>query len=128
MSVFWDMYGPGMAGDFQDRGGQKGVNEAKGAAREARTEVEHLERKVDMLAMICQAMWELLKEHGGVPEELLATKVQEIDLRDGKLDGKLGTRNAITCTACGRTVNKRHQRCLYCGAPRGQGGEVFERL
>ena len=43
----------------------------------------------------------------------LTTKMNEIDLRDGKMDGKLAVDGTI-CEQCGRTYSRRHNRCLYC--------------
>ena len=39
----------------------------------------------------------------------------EIDLRDGKADGKM-TRSDTDCFQCGRRLGKRRRNCLYCGA------------
>ena len=44
---------------------------------------------IDTLALSCAAMWELLSEKLGVTEQELLAKIEEIDLRDGKLDGKI---------------------------------------
>lgn len=42
----------------------------------------------------------------------------EIDLSDGKLDGKVREQPGVSaCASCGRTLSKRHARCFYCTAP-----------
>ena len=46
----------------------------------------------------------------------LEAKIQELHLRDGKLDGKL-TLNPVNCTECGRKLHERRKTCLYCGTP-----------
>ena len=62
-------------------------------------------------------------EHvAGVAGELLAfgdavLKVElatEIDLRDGKADGKI-TAHPLRCPSCDRVSSSRHAKCLYCG-------------
>jgi hypothetical protein len=93
---------------------------------ESGSHIEALERKVTMLALISQAMWEIMREKGGVPEDILAAKVEEIDLRDGLCDGRLA-RGAVKCPACGKSINHRHQQCPYCGR-RLPEKEVFDRL
>ena len=69
---------------------------------------------MDSLAMTCQAMWELLRDRTDLTDEDIEEKLQEIDLRDGSADGKM-TSTVGECPACHRTVNSRHDRCLYCG-------------
>lgn len=82
--------------------------------------VSELEDKVDSLSITCQALWELLRERNNVTEAELDSKVNEIDLRDGRSDGKMGG-GGSSCAKCGRVLNKRHLRCMYCG-------ESFEKL
>ena len=41
-------------------------------------------------------------------------RVEEIDLRDGRRDGKL-TKNVTECPVCQRTMSRRYGRCFYCG-------------
>ena len=49
-------------------------------------------------------------------EEALMSKIQEIDLKDGVLDGKVRKGPAKKCHECNRTMNRMHNKCLYCGA------------
>ena len=60
-------------------------------------------------------MWELLSESNNIPEESLLRKVNEVDLLNGSLDGKVRI-PPKKCSRCGRTVSKRHMRCIYCGS------------
>ncbi len=74
-----------------------------------------LEEKVDKLALICRAAWEIVRDHYGLSDEDLLNKVKEIDLLDGVLDGKVAPAPKA-CPKCGRAVSRRHMRCIYCGA------------
>ena len=74
-----------------------------------------VEDRLDRLLLVCSAMWELLREKTGLTEEDLMAKVQEMDLRDGSPDGKV-RKQVLKCVQCGRTMSRRHHRCLYCGA------------
>ena len=74
-----------------------------------------LEEKVDKLALICRATWEIVRDHYGLSDDDLLNKVKEIDLLDGVLDGKV-TIAPKTCSKCGKVVSRRHMRCIYCGA------------
>ncbi|MBB5205044.1 hypothetical protein HNQ51_002363 [Inhella inkyongensis] len=100
------------------------IKEAKQATRDLRDqqcterdaqaqELRRLESKIDGLALVTQALVELLQAQG-VSEQAIVAKVREIDLRDGQLDGKMG-RKAQACTSCGRTVHPRQRACMYCG-------------
>lgn len=96
-------------------------------ARRARTpsrKTRELEGRVDQLTLVCMAMWSILKEKAGVTEKELLARVEQIDLADGKADGKM-TVGIVKCTACGRTLGRRHRKCLYCGAPRA-GSTAFD--
>jgi hypothetical protein len=72
-----------------------------------------LESRVDRLSLVNLALWTLLQERVGLTEDELMAKVQELDLRDGKLDGRM--QSAITeCPECSRPLSQRHRKCLYC--------------
>jgi len=69
---------------------------------------------INMLFMITQALWELLKTEHGYTDERLAEKVIAIDLSDGRLDGKAPKQERPDCPSCGKKMG-RHPACLYCG-------------
>jgi hypothetical protein len=66
------------------------------------------------MAMVCQALWTILSEKLQVTEEELVNRVNDIDLSDGQLDGKV-RRTAAECPKCSRKVARRFPRCIYCG-------------
>ncbi len=100
---------------------EKGISEAKSDASSAKDEVSRhndrvreLEFSLHRMALASQAMWELLRTRLGVTEEELLATMKEIDLRDGKLDGRMSAQ-VTKCPQCQRTVGNRHARCIYCG-------------
>ncbi len=109
MSAFWALHHSGIASYAQ-----ASATDASNRAREARTKVDELETKCDKALLVCEAMWTLLRDKLGVTEQELVDRVNEIDLSDGKLDGKV-RRPAVECTKCHRKVARRFQRCVYCG-------------
>jgi hypothetical protein len=122
MSLLWDFYfGPGSPwemnrpGDDAYDAATSAKEEAERAAKTAGEVQKSLDEKIDRLALICRAMWELLRERTGLSEEALVEKVREVDLLDGQLDGR-ATVPPKKCPECGRTVSKRHRRGIYCGA------------
>ncbi len=108
MTLFWN--------DFERvSGAESAARRATSAAARAQEEARWVEQRLDKLALICRALWELLRERTDLSEEDLMVKVKEIDLRDGEADGKVG-RKIKTCPKCGRVMSPAHARCLYCGA------------
>ncbi len=91
--------------------------ERDSARKLGRAEDEHqsLQQDLDRLTLACAAMWSLLKEHGHTEEELLA-RMEELDQRDGRIDGKLAL-DAVVCAGCGRKSRGQRRACLYCGKP-----------
>ena len=90
------------------------IIEARKATRSLEDFQMNLGENFDRLTLICRAMWELMREQTNLTEEDLLKKVKEIDLLDGVLDAKLKN-PPKKCSQCGRTVSKRHMRCIYCG-------------
>ena len=91
------------------------AGEASSKADQAKFKADLFEDRLDRIFLVCEAMWELLKRKTGTTEEELARMVEEIDLSDGKLDGKKRVK-VRSCAECGKTLSIKHRRCLYCGA------------
>lgn len=89
------------------------ISRANRSAEKTAERTAELEEMVDRLVLACKAMWELLRDSAGLSESQFAEKVWEIDLRDGKLDGK-SEAAPTTCPNCSRPNSARRQRCLYC--------------
>ena len=87
---------------------------AKNAAEAAGRRLRVLEANLAKTLMICETLWELLRDEHGWSEETLHKKLYEVDMRDGVLDGK-NQRKAVECPDCGHTVSARHPACIYCG-------------
>ena len=85
-------------------------------ARAGHPKTEHL----DKLLLICQAMWELVKEKTDLKDEDLLKMVTELDLKDGKPDGKY-TKPPVDCPKCGAKICRKFNRCLFCGQEYSEG-------
>ena len=79
------------------------------------TEIEDLKRKVSALEIACQAMFEIMESRLDVSEKAIIEKMEEIDRRDGNLDGKTAPA-VVICAECGRKTNDARSNCVYCGA------------
>jgi|GEM_PF-330613 len=76
--------------------------------------IEHLEETVERLSLMCMAVAEIVRDRVGVSQQEIEAKVQEIDLRDGKLDGRLRSATC-DCTHCRHTNAPHRRNRLYCG-------------
>jgi hypothetical protein len=85
------------------------------AATDVRTQNEFIQCDVEKLFMLTEALWTILKEKHGCTDAELVQRVQEIDMRDGKLDGKVA-KVKPDCPKCSRKLMGKRPVCLYCGA------------
>jgi hypothetical protein len=94
-------------------------------ANKARSETEELKDDVEKLLMITEALWTILKEQLGYDEDELIRRIEEIDMRDGILDGKVKAGINPDCPECGRKLIGKRAKCLYCGVEVKR--DLFER-
>lgn len=118
MSMFWDL--------SQDRRISSVSTDASRASQKASEVAEQqrsMEARVDSMMLACQAMWEIIRDQHGISDQQLQEKMEEIDLRDGRLDGRISP-GVFSCAKCGRNTSRRRDRCLYCGQA-VEGQELF---
>lgn len=82
-------------------------------------DVQFLEAKIDRMKLVTRALWEIVRDNTSITEAMLEAKVKEIDLRDGRADGRDGARAAMNCHACQRVIQRGMTKCQYCGAEQG---------
>ena len=107
--MLWELYQ-----QSQIRDANATASRAESKSQNVRYEIARLEDKLESLALTCQALWEIARDHSGLSDEQLLAKVSEIDLRDGVADGKMGSGTG-KCSKCGRTLSKKRMSCMYCG-------------
>jgi len=91
------------------------ADRAARSAAQARTKTDFLQADIEKLLMITEALWMILKEQHGYTDDELINRIEQIDMRDGKLDGKVATDGPVACPGCGRTMIGKRPVCLYCG-------------
>ena len=93
------------------------ATQAETAATRSLGDIDVLKLYVERLSMITEALWNILKEKHGYSDDELMERITEIDLRDGRLDGRAASNETLTCPQCKRMhVAKHRPLCLYCGA------------
>jgi sigma54-dependent transcription regulator len=112
VSILWDVYQSIRISQLDTR--LDGVQDAQAGQEAAQRVALELDEKINRLAIICRAMFELLQASSGITEAQVAMKVQEIDERDGQADGRMTPRGQ-KCPKCQATMSARFGRCLFCG-------------
>lgn len=107
------MFYPVMA--VSDLSASQSARDASSEARRASTKAEQVQFDVERLLMITEALWMILKEQHGYDDAELQRRVAEIDMRDGKLDGKVARTAPVKCPKCSKPLSKKRPRCIYCG-------------
>jgi len=72
--------------------------------------ISDLQRRIDRQAVLLRALFLLLRDREGVSEQRLLERFQQCEAQRSKSD-------VARCWNCDRTVNLRHNRCLYCNEP-----------
>ena len=88
---------------------------------------EDLGEQLDRLALITNAMWELLQQaYPNLTVEHLLAKMHEIDGRDGVYDGSTH-RPPSDCPSptCSAKIMAGHPRCQFCGTEAGRRADPF---
>ena len=102
------------------------ADQVQTGATRSQADIDVLKLYVERLSMITEALWMILREQHGYSDEELTRRIAEIDLRDGKLDGRVATNEAPYCPQCKRQhVAKHRPMCLYCGS--AIGSDLFGR-
>lgn len=100
----------------ETKGLVKDVDKVSREVSAQNVEMSRLEQRLDRLSLACQAMWELLRDTTDFNDSDIFRKMEEVDLRDGVADGKMG-HTIGECPTCGRKVDTQRRLCLYCGDP-----------
>ena len=75
-----------------------------------------MRQDIERLYMLVEALWLIVKEKSGINDDALAELVKQIDLQDGKLDGRNSSNATVRkCANCGRTLLRGQSKCTYCG-------------
>ena len=113
MGLFWELYQQSRIHRAEDAATEAGVRATRRAA-DVGDRVNAIQEDMDRLMLVVAGLMQILSERLDISDEQIEAAVRDIDLRDGKLDGRQ-TLSPRTCPSCGRPNGFRHKRCLYCG-------------
>jgi hypothetical protein len=106
----WDIFQEIRLNDLHAR-----QSDSDSSLKRASFDLDGVARHLRKMALVNQALYELLKERTGISDEDLRRKIREIDLRDGAADGRLDA-PPLRCPKCGGSVTAGALSCLTCGA------------
>lgn len=75
---------------------------------------EACSRRLDRVILAIESLSEILHDRYQIGLDEILARMDEIDLRDGRLDGRLKGR-VISCPACDRPNSRLTRKCTYCG-------------
>jgi len=85
------------------------VLQSGGELVELKADLRQLQARVDRNTLVIQVLKEMLLAQGGFREEEFADRLQRAAAQ----------RTADkACRKCGKPLNPKHNRCMYCGEPR----------
>jgi hypothetical protein len=120
IDIFWDLFQQGQINNLHDGRLANIEKDRNQDAKAGRIEdrLRELEQRHEQLKLVTLALWSMLRDQSGFKESDLRRYVAQIDLLDGKRDGKASTRSeAVRCSGCKRTVVGTAMVCVYCGTP-----------
>jgi hypothetical protein len=91
------------------------AQQAVSRGEEAKYNVQMVRMDIERLLMITEALWDMVKEHHNLTDEELIRRIQDIDMKDGMLDGKVAKQPPSLCPNCQRPVRRNRTVCIYCG-------------
>lgn len=82
--------------------------------------VRDLERDLGICVLLSRGLADLCIERGILTKEQLSSRISDIDLLDGKLDGRVDAKAEQTgmrpCLSCSHRNPSSKSLCMYCGA------------
>ncbi len=85
------------------------LDDAERDIRSLRDSIAELQRRLEKQALLVRALFALLSTKHGLTEAELIERFREVEAAKAGAPPK-------KCPECGRGVNQRTHRCIYCGA------------
>ena len=92
-----------------------GIRQERDPAKLA-TVLDELDTRLNRQQLLLGALCEVLEAAGLLDPAQLLNRMEQIDQRDGRADGRLSHSTSCRCRACGRVSSGPRDRCLYCGS------------
>ena len=108
MSFIWEFYQHGKVIDAS-----ADAKQALSKTNESKANASSLERKLDRVVLLNQAIWSLVKLQTNLTESDLMQEIKRLDMLDGQLDGKIA--ETKKCSKCSTILAASAVICYQCG-------------
>jgi hypothetical protein len=128
--VFWELYQYGRIQEVSANAdaARSATRTNEIDVRQLRDVVNRLERQVERLTLANLALAQVVRDRLSVKQADIEAIVRDIDLRDGKLDGRLEQPVQVKrCEGCDRVNGPQRHFCLYCGKALPHESVLFPR-
>lgn len=98
---------------------QEAADAAASAAEQSRHFARTNEQRVERLELLLETLFHHLEQSGLIDRQKFAVLVEQIDLADGNLDGRISkdmSHRTPKCQSCGKPLARKRTQCIYCGA------------
>jgi hypothetical protein len=109
--------------EYKQRDDIDAAGDAAAAAASAAEQSRHVarisEQRIERLELLLETLLHHLEQSGQLDRERFARLVEQVDLADGYLDGRVSpdmSRHAPKCQQCGKPLARKRKQCVYCGA------------
>lgn len=108
----------GWVHNYYDSAAQHAAHDATSAARRAENALGRLEDALDRQALVIRTLLTACEKAGLFNEQQFRELLNDVDLSDGRLDGKYKPQGGPReCPSCNKVNGKRAVTCMYCGVP-----------
>lgn len=109
MSFIWEFYQHGKV-----IGASADAKQALTKTYESSANTSSIERKLERVVLLNQAIWSLVKLQTNLTESDLMQEIKRLDMLDGQLDGKIA--ETKKCSKCSTILAASATSCYQCGA------------
>lgn len=115
--MYSDWVGRFLGGTAASREIGKELGKAQSAASRAENALDRMRDTTDRQALIIRTLLTICERKGVFSEQEFRDVMNEIDLSDGRLDGRFKDKpKPRECPECAKINGKRAVSCMYCGA------------
>lgn len=108
MSFIWEFYQHGKV-----IGAQADAKKALSKTFDSGASISSLEKKLDRVVLLNQALWSLIRQSSNLTEADLMEEITRLDMLDGNLDGKVT--ETKKCSKCNTILAASAVTCYQCG-------------
>ncbi len=118
IDIIWDLF---QQGQINNLNSGRVAELEKARDQDAKTwrledRLKELEQRHEQLKLVTLALWAMLRDQSGFKESDLRRYVAQVDMLDGKRDGKASLEpTSVRCGGCNRMVIGTATVCVYCG-------------